>query len=368
MASTSIDGVPAGVLTGSQVSALFKYAKLHKFAIPAVNITSSSTVNACLEAARDINSPIIVQISNGGAAFYAGKGLSNKDQKAAILGSVSAALHVRSLAKHYGVPVVMHSDHCAKKLLPWFEGMVKADEEYFAKHGKPLFSSHMLDLSEEPHKDNIEVCVRYLKRMSKINCFLEMELGITGGEEDGVDNSNVDNDRLYTQPDEVWMVYEALSAISPDFSIASAFGNVHGVYAPGNVKLKPENLVLAQQYISKKLGLAAGSKPVSFVFHGGSGSEKSKIQEAIGNGVVKMNIDTDTQWAYWNGLRKFEAKNKAYLQGQIGNPKGPTKPNKKFYDPRVWLRKSEESLKARLFEAYNDLNSTGVLGQPKAKL
>lgn len=368
MVSTCIPGVPTGVLTGSQVSALFKYAKEKKFAIPAVNCTSSSTINACLEAAKDINSPIIVQLSNGGAVFYAGKGLSLKDQKSAILGSIAAALHVRAMAKHYGVPVVLHSDHCAKKLLPWFEGMVQADEEYFAKHGEPLFSSHMLDLSEEPHKENIDICVRYLKRLSKVNCLLEMELGITGGEEDGVDNSNVDNSKLYTQPDEVWMVYQALAAISPDFSIASAFGNVHGVYAPGNVKLKPENLGEAQVFISKKLGLAAGSKPVSFVFHGGSGSEKSKIHEAIGNGVVKMNIDTDTQWAYWDGLRKFEAANRSYLQAQIGNPDGPTKPNKKKYDPRAWLRKSEESLKARLFEAYGDLNSQGVLGKPKAKL
>jgi fructose-bisphosphate aldolase class II len=276
-------------------------------------------------------------------------------------------LHVRAVAKHYGIPVVLHSDHCAKKLLPWFDGMVKADEEYFAKHGEPLYSSHMLDLSEEPHKENIEICEHYLKRLAKVNGFLEMELGITGGEEDGVDNSDVSPDKFYTQPDEVWQVYKALAAISDKFTIASAFGNVHGVYKPGNVKLKPENLAKAQVYIAKQLGLPAGSQPVSFVFHGGSGSEKPKIHEDIQNGVVKMNIDTDTQWAYWNGVRKFEAANRAYLQGQIGNPKGPDKPNKKKYDPRTWIRKGEESFKARLFEAYKDLNSFGVLGA-KAKL
>ncbi len=248
--------------------------------------------------------------------------MSNKGEKAAVLGAVAAGLHVRAVAKEYGIPVVLHSDHCAKKLLPWFDGMVKADEEYFAKHGEPLYSSHMLDLSEDPHKENIEICVHYLKRLAKINCLLEMELGITGGEEDGVDNTKVSQDKFYTQPDEVWAVFKALSAVSPHFTIASAFGNVHGVYSAGNVKLQPANLGKAQDYISKQLGLSAGSKPVNFVFHGGSGSEKKDIATAITNGVVKMNIDTDTQWAYWDGIRQFEAKNRAYLQGQLGNPKG----------------------------------------------
>jgi len=367
MSIANVIGVPTGVITGPDVKKLFDYAKKHHFAIPAVNCTSSSTVNACLEAARDANSPIIVQVSNGGCQFYAGKGLKNTDQKAAILGAIAAGLHVRATAKHYGIPVVLHSDHCAKKLLGWFDGMVKADEEYYAKHGEPLYSSHMLDLSEESHKENIDICVHYLKRLTKVNGFLEMELGITGGEEDGVDNSNVDTSKFYTQPDEVWAVYEALAAVSPNFTIASAFGNVHGVYKPGNVKLQPENLGLAQKYIANKLGLPAGSQPVSFVFHGGSGSEKDKIQIALQNGVVKMNIDTDTQWAYWNGVRKFESKNRAFMQGQIGNPKGADKPNKKFYDPRAWVRKGEESFKERLHEAYTDLNSKGVLGG-KAKL
>lgn len=367
MAINNLIGVPNGVLTGPDVKKLFDYAKKHHFAIPAVNCTTSSTINACLEAAAAANSPIIVQVSNGGCKFYSGGSLSNKDQKAGILGAIAAGLHVRAVAKHYGIPVILHSDHCAKKLLPWFDGMVKADEEYYAKHGEPLYSSHMLDLSEESHEENIAVCVHYLKRLAKVNGFLEMELGITGGEEDGVDNSDVSQDKLYTQPDEVWQVYKALAAISPNFTIASAFGNVHGVYKPGNVKLRPEILGDAQVYIAKKLNLPAGSQPVSFVFHGGSGSEKDKIQVALQNGVIKMNMDTDTQWAYWDGVRKFESKNRAFLQGQIGNPKGADKPNKKFYDPRNWMRHAEGAFKARLLEAYSDLNSVGVLGT-KSKL
>lgn len=363
MSINTVIGVPTGVLTGSDVTKLYDYAKKHKFALPAVNCTTSSTVNACLEAARDTNSPIIIQISNGGADFYAGKGFKG----GAVAGSIACALHVRAMAKHYGVPVIMHSDHCAKKLLPWFDGMLQADEAHFAQHGVPLFSSHMLDLSEEPHAENIEICVKYLKRMTAVNCHLEMELGITGGEEDGVDNSHVEQEKMYTQPDDVWQVYKALIAVSPHFTIASAFGNVHGVYEAGNVKLRPENLGKAQAYIAGKLGLPAGSQPVNFVFHGGSGSEKPKIAEAIGHGVVKFNMDTDTQWAYWEGLRNYEAKNRDYLQGQIGNPKGPGKPNKKFYDPRVWLRASETSCIARIKEAYADLNSVNVL-KTKAKL
>jgi fructose-bisphosphate aldolase class II len=355
--------VGTGVLTGDRLLTLLRYARDNNFAIPAVNCISPSSVLACLEAARAAKAPVMIQFSNGGGYFFAGKSIKNKDQKMAIAGTIAAAHYVRQMAKLYGVPVVLHSDHCAKKLLGWFEGMVQADEAYFAQHGEPLFSSHMLDLSEESMEDNIRVCERYLKRFHKIDCLLEMELGITGGEEDGVDNSHVDNSKLYTQPDEVWQVYQRLSAISHRFTIASAFGNVHGVYKPGNVQLRPENLAKAQAYIKQKLGTRL-DKPVFFVFHGGSGSEKDKIKTAIQNGVVKMNIDTDTQWAFWNGVRKFEAKNRGYLQGQIGNPTGADKPNKKKYDPRAWLREGEKSMSARVQEAFKDLNCWGVLDNP----
>lgn len=355
-------GIPPGVVTGSNLVKLFKHAKDNMYALPAVNCTSSSTMNAVMQAGRDINSPVIIQFSNGGSNFLAGKGM--KGPKAQIAGAIAGAAHVRAMAKHYGIPVVLHSDHCAHKLLPWFEGMVKADEEYFAKYGEPLFSSHMLDLSEEPLEENIKVCEKYLKRLAAVDCWLEMELGITGGEEDGVNNENVDNSKLYSQPEEIWEVYRRLSAISPNFTIAAAFGNVHGVYKPGSVQLRPELLGDAQVFVEKKVGQP---KPIFFVFHGGSGSEKEKIHTAIRNGVVKMNVDTDTQWAYWDGLRAYEAKNRGYLQGQIGNPDGPDKPNKKKYDPRVWIRKAEESMIKRVQESFRDLNSAGVLGK-KSKL
>jgi len=354
--------VPPGVITGDHLITLLRYARDNNFAIPAVNCTSSTTVNACLEAARDAKSPIMIQFSNGGSTFMAGKGIKNTGQAAAIAGSVAGAYHVRAMAKHYGVPVVLHSDHCAKKLLPWFEGMVQADEEYFKLHGEPLFSSHMLDLSEEPLDENIEICKQYLKRMAKIGCLLEMELGITGGEEDGVDNTSVDNAALYTQPDEIYKVYSELSAITHRFTIAASFGNVHGVYKPGNVKLEPSILANAQKYIREKIGCKE-EKPVFFVFHGGSGSTKSEIKEAIQNGVVKMNIDTDTQWAYWDGVRGFVKKNHDYMQGQIGNPKGDDKPNKKYYDPRKWLRVAEQSMAKRVKEAFRDLESYGRLSE-----
>lgn len=361
MSSSLLSLVKPGVVTGDDLMTVLAHAKANQYAIPAINCVSSSSVNAVLEAARDANSPVMIQFSNGGGSFYAGKGLSNKNQVAAIEGSVSGAYHVRKMAKAYGVICILHSDHCAKKLLPWFDGMLAADEAHFAQYGVPLFSSHMLDLSEESLDENIEICSRYLKRMSKINCLLEMELGLTGGEEDGVDNTNVDNSALYTQPEDVWRVYQALSAISPNFSIAAAFGNVHGVYKPGNVKLSPEILGNSQKYVESKLGNGV-KKPVYFVFHGGSGSEKSQITEALGYGVVKMNVDTDTQWAYWNGLRLYEAKNRDFLQAQIGNPKGEDKPNKKFYDPRKWLRKSEQSMAARVTEAFKDLGCAGRSG------
>ncbi|ORX52516.1 fructose-bisphosphate aldolase [Piromyces finnis] len=355
-----LDIVPPGVVTGDNLRKLFKYAKDHKFAIPAVNCTSSSTVNAVIEAARDIKAPVIIQFSNGGSAFYAGKGISNKNQEASILGAVAGALHVRQVAKAYGIPVILHSDHCAKKLLPWFDGMLKADEEYFAVHGEPLFSSHMLDLSEEPKEENIAICVSYLKRMAKMGQLLEMEIGITGGEEDGVDNSGVDNNKLYTQPEDIWDVYKAFSEVTDMFTIAAAFGNVHGVYKPGNVVLAPEILGKHQEYVRKQLNCAE-EKPVNFVFHGGSGSTVDEIKTALANGVVKMNIDTDTQWAYWVGLRDFYEAKKGYLQAQIGNPDGEDKPNKKFYDPRTWVRESEKTMIKRVQEACETLNNVNVL-------
>lgn len=301
--------------------------------------------------------PVIVQFSQGGAQFLAGKSLPNDKQQASVLGSITGAEHIWRVAESYGIPVVIHSDHCAKKLLPWLDGMLDFEEKYYAEHGHPLFSSHMIDLSAETHDFNIETTAKYMERCEKIETWLEMEIGVTGGEEDGVDNSAVENSRLYSQPEDVYRVYETLIKISPKkrFTIASAFGNVHGVYAPGNVKLHPELLGKAQEFISAKLG-GTDKKPVNFVFHGGSGSRPDEIETAVKNGVVKMNIDTDTQWAYWAGILNFYKANEGYLQGQIGNPEGETKPNKKFYDPRVWMRKAEESMKARIFEAYANLN------------
>ncbi|CAK4196062.1 unnamed protein product [Aphanomyces euteiches] len=355
-----LDIVKPGVLTGDDVTAVYNYAKEHGFAIPAVNCTSSSTVNSVLQAARDNGSPVVIQFSNGGSAFYAGKGISNKNEYASIAGSIAGAHHVRLMAKHYGVPVILHSDHCAKKLIPWFDGMLAADEEYFAIHGVPLFSSHMLDLSEEPLEENVAISEEYFKRMAKLNLTLEIELGITGGEEDGVDNSGVDNASLYSQPSDIWYAYEQLSEVSDRFTIAAAFGNVHGVYKPGNVKLHPELLEGFQEHVSAKLNNGI-QKPVNFVFHGGSGSTELEIQTAVKAGVVKMNIDTDTQWAYWNGLRTFYLEKEGYLQGQIGNPDGADKPNKKYYDPRVWVRKAEEGMIKRVHEAFSNLNNNNVL-------
>jgi len=350
----------AGVITGNKVLDLFTAAKKHGFAIPAVNVTSSSTANAVMEAAAKLNSPIIIQVSNGGAAFFAGKSISNAEQKASVLGATAAAFHVRQMAEHYGIPVVLHSDHCAKKLLPWFDGMLEADEKYYKEHGEPLFSSHMLDLSEEKDEENIATCEKYFERMAKMKMWLEMEIGITGGEEDGVDNTRADQSRLYTQPEQIWSVYQSLSAISPNFSIAAAFGNVHGVYKPGNVKLNPGILGTHQEFVKDKLS-ASEDKPCFFVFHGGSGSTKDEIKEAVGCGVVKMNVDTDTQWAFWNGVREFYKAKEGYLQSQIGNPDGEDKPNKGFYDPRVWLRKAEESMRERVAEACRDLGNVDTL-------
>lgn len=354
MAANLMKNIQPGVVTGDQVQELFKIARDNHFALPAVNVTGTNTVNAVLETAKEVNSPVIIQFSNGGALFYAGKSLSNENQRAAIAGAVSGAKHINMIAELYGVRVILHTDHAAKKLLPWIDGLIEASEENFKQTGKPLFSSHMLDLSEESLEENIEICSRYLERMSKIGMTLEIELGVTGGEEDGVDNTGIDSSKLYTQPEEVAQMYEALSKISDRFTIAASFGNVHGVYKPGNVKLEPKILDKSQKFIEEKFKTAP--KPVNFVFHGGSGSSREEIREAISYGVIKMNIDTDTQWAFWEGVKNFYQKNEGYLQSQIGNPEGDDKPNKKYYDPRTWLRKSEESLKARLTSAYEDLN------------
>jgi len=353
--------VKPGVVTGPALADLLNYAKENKFAMPGPNIVGTNSINACMEAAKKYGGPIIITFSKGGGQFIAGKGADNEDDAASINGAIAGALHVRQVAKLYGVPVILHTDHCMKSWLNWFEGMLEADEAYFKQHGEPLFSSHMLDLSEEPLEENVAICKKYLERMAKINCLLEMELGVTGGEEDGVDNSDVDSSRLYTQPEEVWYTYQELSSIpNAQFTIAASFGNVHGVYAPGNVDLKPEILHNTQKFIKEKLG-SESDKPCNFVFHGGSGSSKEDIQYAIEAGVVKMNIDTDTQWAYWDGMRKYEAKNRDYLQGQIGNPEGAEKPNKKYYDPRMSLRAGEESMVERLVAAAADLNCVDVL-------
>jgi fructose-bisphosphate aldolase class II len=344
-----------GVLYGEDVRKLFDHANKNNFAIPAVNVIGTSSVNAVLETARAVNSPVIIQFSNGGAHFFAGQGLTKENHEGAIAGAISGALHVHNVAEYYGVPVILHTDHAAKKLLPWIDALLDAGEEFYELNEKPLFSSHMLDLSEEPIKENVEICVEYLKRMSKIGMTLEIELGVTGGEEDGVDNTNVDNSRLYTQPEDVAYAYEELMKVSDMFTIAASFGNVHGVYKPGNVELKPVILKNSQDFIQKKF--KTGPNPVNFVFHGGSGSEKHLIKEAIEYGAVKMNLDTDMQWAFWEGVKNYIDDKRAYLQGQIGNPDGEDKPNKKYYDPRVWLRKGEETFIERLREAFTDLNA-----------
>ena len=359
MSKKIFDFVKPGVITGDDVQKVFAIAKENGFALPAVNCVGTDSVNAVLEAAAKVKAPVIVQFSNGGAVFTAGKGLKLEGQQAAILGAISGAKHVHAVAEAYGVPVILHTDHAAKKLLPWIDGLLDAGEKHFAETGKPLFSSHMLDLSEESLEENIDICCEYLTRMAKMNMTLELELGCTGGEEDGVDNSHMDQSALYTQPEDVAYAYERLSKISPRFTIAASFGNVHGVYKPGNVKLTPKILDNSQKYVSEKFGLPA--KSLDFVFHGGSGSTLEEIRESISYGVVKMNIDTDTQWATWEGVLNFYKSNEAYLQGQLGNPEGADKPNKKFYDPRVWLRAGQTSMIARLEKAFSDLNAIDVL-------
>ena len=355
MSTKVLDVVNAGVVTGDDLQKLFKVAKDEGFALPAVNVVSTSSINAVLESAKKVNSPIIVQFSNGGGAYYAGKGLASDE--AAILGSISGAQHVHTVARAYGVPVVLHTDHAARKLLPWIDALLDASEAHFNVHGVPLYSSHMIDLSEEPIEENIATCKVYLERMAKMGMTLEIELGVTGGEEDGVDNTDIDNALLYTQPEEVAYAYEELMKVSDKFTIAASFGNVHGVYKPGNVSLTPKILDNSQKYIEDKYNTTA--KPVDFVFHGGSGSELADIREAISYGAVKMKIDTDTQWAFWDGVRGYVEKNHDYLQGQIGNPEGEDKPNKGKYDPRKWLRAGEESMVSRLEQAFEDLNCVG---------
>ncbi len=351
--------IKPGVATGDQVQHIFNYAKEKGFALPAVNVTGSDTINGVLETAAELNSPVIIQFSNGGAQFNAGKGLSNEGQLAAIQGAVAGAKHIHQLAEAYGATVILHTDHCAKKLLPWIDGLLDASEKHYAETGKSLFSSHMIDLSEEPIEENIAICKGYLERMSKMDMTLEIELGITGGEEDGVDNSEVDDSKLYTQPEEVAYAYEELSKISPRFSIAAAFGNVHGVYKPGNVKLTPKILRNSQEYVTKKYGVEKNH--IDFVFHGGSGSTVEEIREAIGYGVIKMNIDTDLQYAFMEGIRDYIQGKSAFLQSQIGNPDGADQPNKKYYDPRVWLREGEKTFVKRLKKAFEDLNNINTL-------
>ncbi len=359
MAQKILDLVKPGVVAGENVQKIFEVCKQQQFALPAVNVIGSHSINATLEAAAKAQAPVIIQFSNGGSQYYAGKGLKLEGQQNAVVGAIAGAKHVHSVASYYGVPVILHTDHAAKKLLPWIDGLLDGGEEYFKECGKPLFSSHMLDLSEESLAENIDICARYLERMSKMDMTLEIELGVTGGEEDGVDNSGLDQSMLYTQPEDVAYAYEVLSKVSPRFTIAASFGNVHGVYKPGNVKLTPTILRDSQKYVTEKFGLPTNT--LNFVFHGGSGSTPEEIKESISYGVIKMNIDTDTQWATWHGIMEFYKKNEGYLQAQIGNPDGDDKPNKKYYDPRVWQRAGEVSMVSRLEQAFSDLNAVNTL-------
>lgn len=360
MSALDVLKTKSGVIYGDDVRQLFLYAQKKGFAIPAINVTSSSTVVSALEAARDNKSPIILQCSSGGAAYFAGKGVSNADDNASIQGSIAAAHYIRAIAPAYGIPVILHTDHCAKKLLKWYDGMLKADEEFFEKTGEPLFSSHMLDLSEESDDENIATCVKYFEKMAKMGQFLEMEIGITGGEEDGVNNEHVQKESLYTLPETVYKVFKALSPISPNFSIAAAFGNVHGVYKPGNVQLKPEILADHQKYAKEQSG-SENDKPIFLVFHGGSGSSQKEFDTAIASGVVKVNLDTDCQYAYLIGIRDYVLNKKDYLMSQVGNPDGPDKPNKKYFDPRVWVREGEKTMSARISEALDIFHTKGQL-------
>jgi fructose-bisphosphate aldolase class II len=356
------DQIAPGVVTGKNVQQIFSVAKANQFALPAVNVVGTNSVNAVLETAVAVDSPVMVQFSHSGAAFFAGKGMPGEGHAVAVAGAISGAIHVHQVSSAYGIPVIVHTDHAARKLLPWIDALLDAGEDFHKAHGIPLYSSHMIDLSDEPIEENIETCKPYLERMSKLGMTLEIELGVTGGEEDGVDNTDVDSSRLYTQPEEVAYAYEELSKVSDSFTVAAAFGNVHGVYKPGNVRLRPVILHNTQKHIKKKFA-TEGDKPVSFVFHGGSGSSTAEIREAISYGVIKMNLDTDMQWAFWDGVHNYYLEKKDYLQGQIGNPEGEDKPNKKQYDPRTWLRQGELALKTRLTRAFEDLNCIGALGR-----
>lgn len=355
----SIKDLPAGVLTGHQVQKIFEHAKDNQFALPAANIVGTNSANSVMETAVEVNSPVIIQVSSSGSAYFGGKGLDNTDMRASVAGGASFAQHCHKMAPQYGARVIVHTDHCPRKYLPWVDGLLDEGESFFKANGIPLFSSHMLDLSEEPLKENIDTCKQYLERMSEMEMTLEIELGITGGEEDGIDHSDVESSRLYTQPEEVAYAYEELKKISDRFTIAAAFGNVHGVYKPGNVQLRPKILNNSQKYVQEKFN--TGEKPIFFVFHGGSGSSLEEIREAISYGAIKMNIDTDLQWAFWDGVRHYYNDNVGYLQSQLGNPDGPDKPNKKYYDPRKWLRMAEESFQARLRQSFEDLNNINTL-------
>lgn len=357
--SKIFDFVKPGVLVGDDVQKVFAVAKENKFALPAVNCVGADSINAVLEAAAKVKAPVVVQLSNGGATFIAGKGMKLAGHQAGVIGAISGAQHVHAVAEAYGVPVILHTDHAGKKLLPWIDALLEASEKQFAATGKPLFSSHMLDFSEEPLEENLDLCCKYLTRMAKMNMTLELELGCTGGEEDGVDNSHLDQSALYTQPEDVAYAYERLIKISPRFTIAASFGNVHGVYKPGNVKLTPSILDASQKYVSEKFGLP--EKSLNFVFHGGSGSTDKEIEESVGYGVIKMNIDTDTQWSTWEGVLNYYKEKEAYLQAQLGNPEGADVPNKKYYDPRVWIRRGQETMIARLELAFKELNAIDVL-------
>ena len=357
--SGTLKDLPSGVLSGDQVQEVFAYAKENLFALPAANVVGTNSVNAVIESAAEMNSPVIIQFSSGGSVFFAGKGLDNQDQRAAIIGGISGAHHVHTVAPQYGTRVILHTDHCPKKNLPWIDGLLDAGEVFYKANGIPLYSSHMLDLSTEPIVENIEISKRYLERMSKIGMTLEIELGITGGEEDGIDHSDVEESRLYTQPEDVAYAYEELSKVSERFTIAASFGNVHGVYKPGNVQLRPKILRDSQKYVQEKFG--TGEKPVYFVFHGGSGSSPEEIEEAISYGAIKVNIDTDLQWAFWDGVHNYYNEFEGYLQGQLGNPEGPESPNKKYYDPRAWLRRGEDFFKARMIRAFEELNNVNTL-------
>jgi fructose-bisphosphate aldolase class II len=357
--STLSDQFAPGVVTGDAVQALFTAARQRQFALPAINCTGSNTVNAVMETAHEMNAPAIIQFSSSGAAFFAGKGLDNTGQRAGIAGAISAAEHIHRLAALYGARILLHTDHSPRKSLPWVDGLLEAGEAFYKAHGVPLFSSHMLDLSTEPIRQNIDTCKQYLERMSKIGMTLEFELGITGGEEDGIDHSNVATARLYTQPEDVAYAYDELMKVSDRFTVAASFGNVHGVYKPGNVQLRPTILRDSQVYVQEKFN--TNDKPINFVFHGGSGSSLEEIREAISYGVVKFNLDTDLQWAFWDGVRLYYKKNEGYLQGQLGNPEGADKPNKSYYDPRAWLRAGEDTFRARLRQSFDDLNNVNTL-------